>query len=461
MQSSSKNGFLPALMLACMLIYTSVPTSALAKEQLPALFSPFLSQIKAGTIAVVSDGDFLASSYATGRVTPQELGHKDILTLISLRNGAVTTSALEVSNSVTSPPEVLSLASDGNTAYVIERLGQRTPSTEYSRDLPPGRRLFRIDLSDPAQPRITDTAEVAAFPESVRVSPDGRFVAVMSNTPQASLLQIVPVADGRFGAVATFDLADHQVPATADSARGGRTATAVEWHPSGRYLAVNMHTQNRVAFFEFSTTADGKPAVRRWGNLVDTGPDPFTGRFTADGGYYLTADWGRNFSATNLEGRLPTQPSSLSVIRLADRSTSGQQAQHRRVHTAQTDRSSEGIAVSPDGLWVATVNMRETALPRTSSRFTKEASVSLLRFDPANGTLRKIGNYPFDGVLPEGAAFDLAGEHLLVSVYEYHDGNPPGAGLEVWKVRHDQQPGLERVGRIPMPHGAHHVEVGR
>jgi hypothetical protein len=72
-----------------------------------------------------------------------------------------------------------------------------------------------------------------------------------------------------------------------------------------------------------------------------------------------------------------------------------------------------------------------------------------------------IGDFPFEGVLPEGTAFDLTGEHLLVSVYKYHEENPPGAGIEVWKVRHGQQPGLERVGRIPVPHGAHHLEISR
>src|SRR3546814_9629142 len=85
------------------------------------------------------------------------------------------------------------------------------------------------------------------------------------------------------------------------------TATNVQWHPSGRYLAVNLNTLNQVAFFQVDEAADGKLALRAWGEPVAVGADPFVGRFTPDGRYYLTADWGRDFSATTLDGRVPAR----------------------------------------------------------------------------------------------------------------------------------------------------------
>src|SRR5262249_23410537 len=123
------------------------------------------------------------------------------------------------------------------------------------RDLPPGRRLFAVDLSNPERPRLTDTAEIAAFPEALSVSPDGRRVAVVSNTPEASFVQIVRYEGGRFAAVARFNLADLGVTGQAPGPRGGVTATNVHWHPSGRFLAVNVDTQNRVAFLRSATAA--------------------------------------------------------------------------------------------------------------------------------------------------------------------------------------------------------------
>ncbi|XYH99997.1 hypothetical protein ACMHYB_09650 [Sorangium sp. So ce1128] len=422
--------------------------------------SPDLAaRIDAGTIAVIADGDFVAQTYATGRLAPVEAGHRDVLTILSRADGALTTSAIEVSNSVTAAPEVLALARDGSAAFVTERLGPRPPGAQTIPELPPGRRLFAIDLSSKGAPRLADTAEIGPSPEALDVSPDGSRVAVVANTPEASLVQIVPYASGGFGQVASFRLGDLGIVGTGSGPRGGVTATNVQWHPSGRFLAVNLDTWNRVAFLEVTEGANGAIALRRWGNLVEVGPDPFVGRFTPDGRHYLTADWGRNFAATTVEDRLPTAPSAISVIRLADPQASADAAEHRRVGGAETDLSSEGLAVSPDGRLVATVNMRGTAFLPGSPRFTREATVTLLAFDPGSGALTRIASYPFEGVLPEGGSFDLSGDHFLATVFQYHEGGPPGGGVEVFRVVHGERPALERLGRLPLPHGVHHVDV--
>jgi hypothetical protein len=109
---------------------------------------------------------------------------------------------------VTAPPKVLSLTRDGRIAFVAERLRRRAPDVELARELCPGRTLTAIDLSDKAAPTIADAVEVGPAPEVVRASPDGRRVAVVSNTPEASLIEIVSYSEGRFGRVETFRLSD-------------------------------------------------------------------------------------------------------------------------------------------------------------------------------------------------------------------------------------------------------------
>lgn len=439
--------------LAALLGILTPPAMA---AELPA----FVGRISAGTIAAISDGDFVGQTYATGRLAPRAAGHRDLLTVLSIVRGDVTIGTLPVSNSVTAAPEILALTRDGRTAFVTERLGERPPGGETVRDLPPGRRLFAVDLADRAAPRLSDTVEVAAFPESLAVSPDGRHVAVVANTPEASFVQLVAHAGGRFGAVGRFDLADLGIVGAGTGPRGGVTATNVHWHPSGRFLAVNINTQNRVAFLEV-TQGGGAPGLRLWGNPVPVGADPFVGRFTPDGRFYLTADWGRDFAATGLDGRIPRTPSSVSVVRLADPGTAGAAARHERIGGAVTDNSAEGLAISPDGRLVATVNMRGTAFLPDSPRFTRAASVTLLTFDPMTGVIAKVADYPFEGVLPEGGVFDLTGDHFLATVFHGHEGAAAaaGAGLEVFRVVRGERPALERLGRIPMPHGVHHVDV--
>lgn len=101
--------------------------------------------------------------------------------------------------------------------------------------------------------------------------------------------------------------------------------------------------------------------------------------------------------------------------------------------------------------------MRDTALPQDSPRFTRQATVSLFSFDASTGRLTKAGDYPFEGVLPEGISFDATGEHLIVATFEYLDSDK--GGLEVWQVKREPKLDLQYAGRINVPHGSHQVIV--
>lgn len=46
---------------------------------------------------------------------------------------------------------------------MTERLGERPQGGRTVKDLPPGNRLFAIDLSEAANPKLAATAEVTAF----------------------------------------------------------------------------------------------------------------------------------------------------------------------------------------------------------------------------------------------------------------------------------------------------------
>lgn len=444
---------LAAAWLAC--------SGALAAEELP----DFVTRIDAGKIVTVADGDFVAASYVDGRLAPVERGFKDRLSVISWDTGYPQRADLEVSNSVTAPPEVLAVSEDGDTAFVIERLGQRLPGQQKVSELPAGRWLSIIDLSTAGSPRLIARIALEQPPEALALHPQARWLAMVSNADGLATLHLVPLRGRQPGPVQSFPLTGDY--GAGDDAAGAATASNVAWHPMGDALAVNFNTRNRIRFLRMRTDAQGRAELYPWGAPVDVGVDPFVGRFTPDGNHYLSADWGRDFAATSLEGRLPQQRSRLSVVRLESSTAplttaslaEAAQARHHRIGGAETDLSSEGLAVSSDGTLVATVNLRGTALPSSSPRFQREASVSLFRFDAATGALEKQGDYRFEGVLPEGGSFDRSGRHFLATVFEYHDGQPSGGGIEVFQVQPGARTTLRRLGRIPMPHGVHHVVV--
>ncbi len=154
---------------ACVAALISSTTGVSATTDLPG----FLPELSAGTIAVISDGEFVAQTYAMGRLAPAGAGLRDRLTILTIEDGTVRTASLNVSNSVTAAPEVIALTPDGATAFVVERLGERPAGGETVRDLSPGNRLFAVDLSDKANPVIADTIEIA---RSLRRSPSAHKV---------------------------------------------------------------------------------------------------------------------------------------------------------------------------------------------------------------------------------------------------------------------------------------------
>lgn len=77
------------------------------------------------------------------------------------------------------------------------------------------------------------------------------------------------------------------------------------------------------------------------------------------------------------------------------------------------------------------------------------------------GQLTKINDYPFEGILPEGAAFDAISNTLAVAVYDYFTPKPEG-GIELWRVVEKPTPELQGTGYIvDVGRGVHQVLVGR
>jgi DNA-binding beta-propeller fold protein YncE len=411
-------------------------------------------------IAALSDGDFLASTYVDGKLPAP--GVSDRLSILSLPlNGKQARVAqINASNSVTGAPYAMALSPNGRTVFVVETLGAAPAGATRREQLPPGNQLVAIDLSDPTRPTIQSQMAIAPKPETVHVHPSGDLLAISTQTPGKELV-LVPFQDGRIGQPVEFSLEQLGIQPDPAQFQNGLYISQVQWHPSGRYLAVNLDYRDEIAFYEVQRSSNGTFQLVSWGRPVKVGKDPFTGQFTPDGRFYLSSNWGRNFGeqVKTLEQRLPIMRGTVSVIQLAEQSFSGSQVQHQVVSTAIADLSPESLAISPDGSKVVTVNMRGTAFPPNSPRFTRQASLSLMALDRASGQLRKINDYPFEGILPEGAAFDASSRFLAVAVYDYLTPRPEG-GIEFWRILQKPTLQLQPTGyAVDVGRGVHQVLV--
>lgn len=276
-----------------------------------------LAGMEGRVVVAVADGDFRASTYHDQILATPDPAFQD--RLIVWRPGSPGPDLIPVSNSVTSPPEVLAVSPDAQFAYVVERLGRRGPGSLRTSDLSSGGRLTAVPLAGD-RARGGWMVDLAPTPEAIDLRADGRMLAAVSNSPSHSLIHLVPVDGGMLGTPKSFDLATLGVTGRDPGPRGGVTATSVFRRPGSPVLAVTINTQNRIAFFRIEGSREA-PRLAPWGSPVDTGRDPFTGRFTPDGRHFLTLDWGRDLAAKSLEGRLPTIPSRISVIRSRKRAT--------------------------------------------------------------------------------------------------------------------------------------------
>ncbi|MBL8990340.1 MAG: beta-propeller fold lactonase family protein, partial [Phycisphaerae bacterium] len=298
-------------------------------------------------------------------------------------------------------------------------------------------------------------AEVGKNPTSVDVHPEGDLIAVATGQPGEQLV-VVPVArDGSFGKALSWELLGIDDRAA--------VASSVAWSPNGRYVAVVLPMRDEVVFYEFTRTLNnGGMGFARYGAPVKVGKHPFMGRFSPDGRHFIVNElhWG-----DQVEGYLVGAPAgSLSVIRLSSvpsqvivpEGAPEPKVEHAVVSTAGVGVSPEGLAMSPDGNWVVTANLRRSMLPTGDARLTPGGSVSLLSFDPGTGQLTSRGEYEI-GAMPEGITFDAAGRNVVVTQFRSFDPNSVDGELAFFKLVPGENarlvPGDFYVGVGVGPHG--------
>lgn len=401
-----------------------------------------------GRLLALSDTDMAATAYADGKLEPLA-GVSDTLSLVDA--GGTRFGAAPAPNSVLSWPQVLAVSPDRGLAYVVETRAAPPAGAERLasvRDLPPGRRLTVIRVDGEAL-RVVAEADAGLNPQSVSLSADGRWLAIAGEAGGGELV-VFELKDGLPGQRFAFPL--RVVYEEGDPERLPRT---LAWSPAGDWLAVNVALR-RVAFFELLRGPDGAPiGLRQHGAALPVGKRLSRGLWTPDGRYYLTSDI--NAGPGALE-RVIGAPGVVSAIAFDP----GPGAAHRVAARARVGGSPEGIALSPDGRRVATVNLERTFLPELwlldALPGRDRYSLDLLDFDPASGALRPRSRVVAEGILPEDAVFDATSQHLAVAVFHRRKGPDRRRGfIDFFSI---EDGALVARGRpAPLPRGAHDLEA--
>ncbi|MGF1502772.1 MAG: beta-propeller fold lactonase family protein [Paracoccaceae bacterium] len=405
-------------------------------------------------IVAISDADMVASAYVDGQLGPRE--GEDTLSVIALAGDPRDWRAATVpaTNSVAGPPAAVALSPDGRFAYVVESFTPR-PDDDAPHsfgDLSMGSTLTVVDLADPARPEVVRTIEVPARPDAVRVNAAGDILAVTFHPAGAGTeapLALFPLEDGMPGEIAT--------PAIPGWDAAGRLID-VDWHPEENVLAMIDERLNTLRFARVRPDLSVEP----FGNVVDIDRAPYRVEFTPDGRHAVVNAlyWGPDIAGTWIEA-----PRG-SVLTVRMNAETGETPRHAFVSRVMTGVSPEGLAVSPDGRFVATTNLERSYLPYDDARITWFSSITLARLDEATGQLATVGTFPYDGILPEAAVFDNSGRYLAVATYDHFDDRREGGSVDFWRIQADPLDASRTVlvkteHSVPVTRGAHSMEIAR
>lgn len=444
--------FAAALLSAAMLAGAPLATRAQAARHAPLDFQGRM-------LLALSDADMVASAYVDGRLGAIE--GSDALSIIPLGGDPRSWRAATVaaSNSVAGPPVAVAATPDGRYAFVVETFTPRPEGKAEAvfGDLRPGNRLQVVDLAEPSRPRVVQTVQTPLRPDAVSVSADGSMVAVTLHPAgggRDTPLLLYPFANGRLGAAET-----PAVPRW----RSGERLIHAEFHPREPVLGLVNEPRAEIAFVRVAG-APGARTLQAWGNVVQAEKAPYMLRFTPDGRHAIANAlyWGPDVQGTWNEA----PRGSVVSIRLNARPADDGSPVHALVSRATTGVSPEGLAISPDGRWVATTNLERSYLPYDDPRQGFFSSITLLRLDPASGALTRVAEAAYDGILPEAAAFDASSRFLAVVTYDHFDDARRGGSVDFWRLARDplDPERIELVKTehsVPVTRGAHSMVLVR
>ncbi|MGF1481091.1 MAG: hypothetical protein ACFB4I_16675 [Cyanophyceae cyanobacterium] len=408
-------------------------------------------QFAGRALLVASDADMVATAYADG-ILDRVTGIEDTLSIIDLPLNAANPRIwpVPVSNSVMSWPQIVAVSPNGQRAYVAEVRSRPAEEIQELADIdqmPEGSRITVVDIAA-AAPQVIESVNVGRNPEHISISPDGQLLAINLEDPGRELLLVQLQADGTLGKRFYF-------PMPKDDTRQDNRAAI--WHPSGKFLAMTQDNNRRVGFYRVEADTSGNLAVTPYSEPLRVGNHLSNARFTADGRFLLVPDLKWSTHGIRALNYLLNPKGEIIAIRFDPELNQVPEV----VDRAEVGLSPEGFALSPDNLLIATVNMRRTYLsPRFPPRWRGKpySSLSLVKFDPSTAQLTPVGEYGFEGLLPEQATFDAEGKFLAVVIYNYREESPTTGAVEFWQVIPDRQPRLERTGyQIEVVRGAHDI----
>ena len=289
--------------------------------------------------------------------------------------------SLPLENSVFGPPTNLQITPNGRLALVANSV-TNTQAAEGKWAASPTDKLYVIDL-DASPPALVSTVTVGRQPSGMAINAQGTLALVANRA-------------GKSVSVLTIDGTTVQQVAELPM---GDEVCAVAITPDGKRAFVAKNIAAKVAVLAI----DGTKVTTDKAQDVQVGAGVYNLDLTPDGKTLIAADTG-----TAGDGSSKT----LSVIDAAANPP-------RRVDSVSVGDGPEGMAISPDGKWVAVPLLLGTTAPQKAWSYTRTGAATLMAIEPG-GKLRLVSTLPL-GAIPEGVAWSPDSGTVYIGNYADRD----------------------------------------
>ena len=330
---------------------------------------------------------------------------KDTLSIIDISKPKALRmlATIPLDNSIVGPPTNLAITPDRGMALVANSVNGVEKDGKPA--IAPDDRLFVVDLKA-SPPAVINTLHLGKRPSGLAINNAGTM-ALVTNRDDGTV------------SVLSISGKDVKVTDTVSVGAGPDQAASVAITPDGKRALVAKAAANKVALL----TIDGNKVTYDKRDLP-VGIFPYNVVIAPNGKLALTADNGGNGSSDGNVDTVSVIDLEANPVRVIDHVTVGD--------------STEGLVISPDGRFAASIEARGSNQPHNSWFYHPGGAVTVLRINGKKVT--NIGEVTVGG-LPEGGVFSADSKTLFV-------GNFMDSDLSVLEVTGS---GMRETGRIKLP----------
>jgi DNA-binding beta-propeller fold protein YncE len=349
----------------------------------------------ADLIVSAQDGKFVR---VEGRATfPQPAPPDSLVVIDASRSPPVIKATLEgLEHTVQGPPQAVAVTPDGKLAIV-------GAPTRY--DYEAKKELFDSFLQvvdiEVSPPVLIGKVDVGGHPNGLTINRDGTLL----------------LAAAHDGTVKVLTIAGKDVKLVDQVKVGEKRLSGISFTHDGKAAIVSLRDENGAAVLAVDGTT-----VKLTKEKLATGVNPYAIDISSDGKWAVIGN-------TGVGGRIVDDADVVTLVDVSKRP-------FRSVQQISVPSSPEGVAISPDGRWIAVSSMAGSNLLANDPGRNKRGKVALFRIQ--NGWATKVNEVP-GGEAAQGIVFSRDGKQILLQmdveralgVYAIRNGKLVDTGMRI------------------------------